>query len=132
VRSFRLRALREIELGLVTDLKSADEAAVAIGRMLEEPLHEGHTMNIAGGKYVDFQLIRKFERYKRKWRYDGDLRFVLRVRTDGHSIDTDQLLDRLSSVEGHWRVLPAVSFPLRHSTRRLPCEKRRLGRGPAS
>jgi hypothetical protein len=132
VRSFRLRALREIELGLVTDLKSADESAVAVGRMLEEPLHEGHPMNIAGGKYVDFQLIRKFERYKRKWRYDGDLRFVLRVRTDGDSIDTDQLLDRLSSVEGHWRVLPAVSFPLRHSTRRLPCEKRRLGRGPAS
>jgi hypothetical protein len=98
--------VREVEIGLVPDA-TPDEAAVAIARMLEEPLHEGHAMkiNVGGGKYVDFQLIRKFERYKHKWRYDDDLRFVLRVTTDGDSIDTDQLLRSLSAVEGEWRIL---------------------------
>lgn len=97
--------MREVELGLVTDLKSADEAAVAIARMLEEPLHESHPMKMGCGKYIDFQLIRKFERYKRKWRYDDDLRFVLRVKTDDDSIDVDELLRRVSAVEGDWRIL---------------------------
>jgi hypothetical protein len=98
--------VREVEIGLVPDA-TPDEAAVAIARTLEEPLHEDHAMNInvGGGKYVQFQLIRKFERYKRKWRYDDDLRFVLRVTTDGDSIDTDQLLRRFSAVEGEWRVV---------------------------
>lgn len=62
-------------------------------------------IDVGGGKYVDFELIRKFERFKRKWRYDDDLRFVLRVTTDGDSIDVKQLLDCFSAVEGEWRVV---------------------------
>lgn len=100
--------MRKVEIGLVTDAgKTADAAAGAIAQTLEEPLHEGHPMkvDVGGGKYVDFELIRKFERFKRKWRYDDDLRFVLRVTTDGDSIDVNQLLDCFSAVEGEWRVV---------------------------
>jgi hypothetical protein len=98
-----LQRVREVEIGLVTE--RPDAAAAAIRRTLEEPQHDRERLNMADGKYVDFQLIRKFERYKRKWRYDDDLRFVLRVTTDGDAIDVDQLLRRLSAVEGEWRVL---------------------------
>jgi hypothetical protein len=99
--------VREVEIGLVPDA-TADEAALAIARTLEaRPVDEGHPMkiNVGGGKWVAFDLIGKFERFKHKWRYDDDLRFVLRVTTDGNSIDTDQLLRSFSAVEGEWRVL---------------------------
>jgi hypothetical protein len=97
--------VREVEIGLVTDVRSADAAAVAIARTLEEPAHDRERLNLGDGRYIDFQLIRKYERFKRKWRYDDDLRFVLRVKTDGDSIDAEKLLCRLRAVEGEWRVL---------------------------
>ena len=60
-------------------------------------------IDVGSGKYVDFQLIRKFKRFKREWRYDDDLRFVLRVTTDGDSLDVNPLLDYFSAVEGEGR-----------------------------
>lgn len=98
-----LNAMREVEIGLVTD--APDEAAMAIARTLEERNGEAMNIDIGGGKWVGFHLIRKFNRYAHKWRYDDDLRFVLQVTTDGNSIDTAQLLRNLAPVEGQWRVL---------------------------
>jgi hypothetical protein len=102
-------SVREVEIGLVTD--EADAAAAAITRTLEEPLHERHPLlvSVGGGRYTEFQLIRKFNRYSHQWRYDNDLRFVLRVKTDGDSIDVAQLLRGFSEVDGEWRVLPDSS-----------------------
>ena len=98
--------MREVKIGLVTD--EADAAAAAITRTLEEPLYEGHPLliDVGGGRYTEFELIRKFNRYSHQWRYDDDLRFVLRVKSDGDSIDAGQLLRAFSEVEGEWRVLP--------------------------
>lgn len=97
--------MREVELGLSAETEDADETAAAIARMLEDPLHERHPLKIGDGKYVDFQLIRKYNRYAAKWRYDNDLRFILRVKTDGDTLDVDDLLQRVSAVEGEWRVV---------------------------
>lgn len=95
--------MREVEIGLVTE--APDEAAAAIARTLEERNGEAMNINVGGGRWVGFHLIRKFNRYQHKWRYDDDLRFVLQVTTDGDSIDIEQLLRTLSPVEGQWRVL---------------------------
>jgi hypothetical protein len=98
--------VRRVEVGLVTQARWW-QASEAVGRVLEEPIHEGERLDIGGGRYVSFELLPNLSKPHREWRYadQRDVRFVLRVMTDGDSVNVDQLLRRLSPVEGEWRVL---------------------------
>jgi hypothetical protein len=98
--------VRRVELGLVTQARWS-QASEAVGRVLEEPVHEGERLDIGGGRYVSFELFPNLGKPDRERRYadQRDVRFVLRVMTDGDSVNVDQLVRRLSPVEGEWRVL---------------------------
>jgi hypothetical protein len=98
--------MRKVEIGLATQA-GWWEAAEAVERVLEEPAQEGERLDIGGGRYVTFELLPNLSRSQFEWHYGDqhDIRLILRVMTDGDSVDVDHLLRRLSPVEGEWRVL---------------------------
>jgi hypothetical protein len=108
--------VREVLVGLTTDAGFEDAAravSIALGELLEE--REG--LNVGGGGVYfsnfrlplpdpEYQFIRNYSEYERERLYDDerDIRFVLRIEIDEADLDVNDLVDRLQSVGGEWRV----------------------------